>query len=92
MKVGVRVKVRVCVPMVTTRRWSSSEKRMVGSRQSWRCACCALLLPGTFEVDHVTPLHIGGLDCIESNAEALCNQYKRNDPLLRELFGMGTET
>ena len=47
---------------------------MVGARQSWRCACCTLLLPGTFEVDHVTPLHTGGLDCIESNAQALCNQ------------------
>ena len=54
---------------------------MVGSRQSWRCACCASLLPGTFEVDHVTPLHTGGLDCIESNAEALCNQCHANKTL-----------
>ena len=67
--------------MSTTRRWPSSEKRLVGSRQSWRCACCTLLLPGTFEIDHVVPLHTGGLDCIESNAQALCNLCHANKTL-----------
>ena len=46
----------------------------MGARQEWKCARCATLLPATFEVDHVHPLHQGGADCVETNAEALCNQ------------------
>ena len=55
------------------RRWTASEKRLVGARQEWRCADCAALLPATFECDHVQPLHNGGLDELE-NAEALCQR------------------
>ena len=55
------------------RRWTASEKRLVGARQEWRCADCAALLPATFECDHVQPLHDGGLDQLE-NAEALCQR------------------
>ena len=60
--------------MPNHRKWTSSEKRAVGARQNWQCACCRKLLPATFEIDHVTPLHLGGLDCCDTNAEALCNQ------------------
>lgn len=60
--------------MPPKRKWSSSEKREVGFRQQWKCKRCESLLPSTFEVDHVRALHNGGLDCLESNAEALCNQ------------------
>ena len=56
------------------RKWTSSEKRSVGARQEWKCARCATLLPATFEVDHVQPLHRGGADCVQTNAEALCNR------------------
>ena len=59
--------------MPPKRRWTSSEKREVGARQSWRCAHCTELLPATYEIDHKVPLHLGGLDSIEDNAEALCN-------------------
>lgn len=59
--------------MPPKRKWSSSEKREVGFRQQWRCAHCANLLPATYEVDHVKALHNGGEDCLETNAEALCN-------------------
>lgn len=59
--------------MPPKRRWNSSEKRTVAHRQAWRCARCATLLPATYEVDHVHPLHRGGADCLETNAEALCN-------------------
>lgn len=31
------------------------------------------MLPASFELDHVTPLWAGGVDCYESNAQALCN-------------------
>ena len=74
---GARVCVCVCVCvniMPPKRKWTSSEKRSVGARQAWTCARCATLLPATFEVDHVHPLHKGGADCVETNAEALCNQ------------------
>ena len=64
----------MCVNMPPKRKWTSSEKRSVGARQAWTCARCAKLLPATFEVDHVQPLHQGGADCVETNAEALCNQ------------------
>ena len=60
--------------MPSKRKWTSSEKRLVGFRQQWKCKRCAATLPATFEVDHVRALHNGGLDCLESNAEALCNQ------------------
>lgn len=59
--------------MLTHRSWTSSAKRTVGARQEWTCKQCKFLLPATFEVDHVIPLHSGGLDCIDTNAEALCN-------------------
>jgi 5-methylcytosine-specific restriction endonuclease McrA len=59
--------------MPPKRRWTSSEKREVGFRQEWRCARCAATLPATYEIDHVLALHDGGQDCIETNAEALCN-------------------
>ena len=59
--------------MPPKRRWTSSEKRAVGCRQQWKCARCAVILPATFEVDHVTALQNDGVDCIETNAEALCN-------------------
>ena len=59
---------------VRRRRWTSSEKREVGARQGWKCAHCKTSLPATYEIDHITPLHDGGADCLESNAEALCNQ------------------
>ena len=65
---------RVRANMPPKRKWTSSEKRSVGARQAWTCARCATLLPATFEVDHVQPLHKGGADCVVTNAEALCNQ------------------
>lgn len=39
------------------------------------------MLPATYEIDHVCPLHKGGLDCLETNAEALCNQCHANKTL-----------
>lgn len=59
--------------MPPQRKWTSSEKRSVGARQGWKCAHCDAMLPATFEVDHVHALHLGGADCLETNAEALCN-------------------
>ena len=67
--------------MPPRRRWTSSEKRSVGAKQAWKCARCSSMLPATYEIDHVCPLHKGGLDCLETNAEALCNQCHANKTL-----------
>ena len=73
--------------MSARRKWTSSEKRAVGARQLWQCAHCRVLLPATFEIDHVIPLHQGGLDCAETNANALCNQCHAQKTL-RERMAM----
>ena len=67
------------------RKWTSSEKRSVGARQGWKCAHCNAMLPATFEVDHVHALHLGGADCVETNAEALCNACHANKTLQERL-------
>ena len=72
-------------PMPPQRRWTSSEKRSVGARQEWKCAHCGGMLPATFEVDHVRALHLGGADCVETNAEALCNACHANKTLQERL-------
>ena len=73
--------------MSARRKWTSSEKRAVGARQFWQCAHCRALLPATFEIDHVIPLHQGGLDCAETNADALCN-HCHAQKTLRERMAM----
>ena len=53
------------------RKLNGHEKRIVGARQSWKCAHCDEMLQSTYEVDHVVPLHRGGDDDV-SNCHALC--------------------
>jgi hypothetical protein len=55
------------------RTWGVSEQKIVAARQGWKCARCPVMLPASFELDHKTPLWAGGLDCYETNAQALCN-------------------
>ena len=57
---------------MTKRSWSADDKRFVGARAGWKCESCVCVLPAAFEIDHVNPLEDGGLDCIDSNAQALC--------------------
>jgi 5-methylcytosine-specific restriction endonuclease McrA len=54
------------------RKVSSDLKRMVGASQKWTCAHCHQMLPATFEVDHIIPLHEKGTNHID-NLQALCN-------------------
>lgn len=54
------------------RRITAHEKKIVAARQEWKCATCLQLLPSTFEVDHVVPLHNGGADDYQTNCHALC--------------------
>ena len=56
------------------RTWTADEKRIVAARQAWRCKVCTDLLPATFECDHIVPLEAGGPDCLDSNAQSLCNR------------------
>ena len=72
------------------RTWTSDQKRQVAARGSWRCATCLDLLNAAFEIDHVTALENGGLDDIQSNAQALCSnchalktQRERVDRILK---------
>ena len=58
--------------MPLERRWGVAVQKIVGARQKWRCATCDILLPSSYEVDHVKPLWDGGPDCFETNAQALC--------------------
>jgi 5-methylcytosine-specific restriction endonuclease McrA len=53
------------------RRVSEKNKKIVASRQSWRCSECRALLNSTYQVDHKIPLYKGGSNAI-SNLFAMC--------------------
>lgn len=63
--------------------WGSVEARLVGARQSWRCAMCEQMLPGSFQLDHRVPLWKDGTNEL-SNAQALCSTCHSNKTLLEE--------
>ena len=46
-------------------------KKRVAYRQKYRCALCNILLPPTYQVDHITPLFLGGSNH-PTNLQALC--------------------
>ena len=46
-------------------------KRIVAFKQSWTCNYCVRVLPPTYQIDHVVPLHHGGDNTID-NLQALC--------------------
>jgi hypothetical protein len=48
-----------------------SIKREIACAQSWRCNYCKQLLPCSFELDHIRPLHWGGVNQ-RSNYQVLC--------------------
>lgn len=50
---------------------SGTKKKYVASKQNWKCASCSKSLDATFEVNHMTPLYLGGSNHV-SNLEALC--------------------
>jgi hypothetical protein len=54
------------------RTWGASEQKIIAARQGWRCAMCNVMLPSAYECDHRIPLWDGGVDCYETNAQALC--------------------
>ena len=50
---------------------TQAQKKRVAAAHAWRCAACDVLLPATFEVDHVVPLWQGGADAVD-NCQPLC--------------------
>jgi 5-methylcytosine-specific restriction endonuclease McrA len=50
---------------------SELTKKIVASRQKWKCLECRELLDFTYEVDHIKPLYKGGSNDL-SNLRALC--------------------
>ena len=59
------------VPL-TPRGLSEGQKKVIAYRQQYKCAACDCLLPPTYEVDHVTPLALGGTNGL-GNLQALCS-------------------
>ena len=50
---------------------SELSKKIVASRQKWRCKKCKQLLDFTYEIDHIVPLYKGGGNELD-NLRALC--------------------
>ncbi len=55
----------------TKRNVSELSKKIVASRQKWRCKKCKELLDFTYEIDHIVPLYKGGSNELD-NLRALC--------------------
>lgn len=59
------------IPIPSKRSYSTTHRIEVAYRTEYRCACCDMLLPPTFEIDHIIELRDGGLDEY-TNLQALC--------------------
>jgi len=57
--------------MTTARSLTEPEKKIVASRQQWRCSQCDDVLSSAYQVDHTIPLCDGGADDI-ANCTAMC--------------------
>ena len=53
------------------RRVPERDKKAVAYRQQYACARCECVLPPDYEVDHITPLALGGANGL-ANLQALC--------------------
>lgn len=51
--------------------YDSCNRESVACLQKWRCKICNQLLPARYQVDHIRPKALGGLD-EASNLQALC--------------------
>lgn len=54
-----------------------SVKREVAWSQEWKCNVCKQMLPYSFELDHIRPLHWGGLNH-RTNYQVLCGTCHNN--------------
>ncbi len=53
------------------RAYSTTHRIDIAYKSKYKCNMCSILLPPTFEVDHIVELQDGGLD-IYKNCQALC--------------------
>ena len=63
-------------------------KKLIASRQKWRCAVCNKLLDASYEIDHIIPLHRGSssdssLQSLD-NLQALCRSPCHIEKTARE--------
>ena len=65
---------------------SAALKRIIAAAQKWRCDECDVLLPASFEIDHVVPLHLGGSN-ERDNLVALCGTCHREKTYI-ELYNI----
>jgi 5-methylcytosine-specific restriction endonuclease McrA len=60
-----------------TRKLGESIKKQVAYRQQYKCSSCLLLLPPSYQIDHIIPHSISGDDTID-NLTALCPNCHSN--------------
>jgi hypothetical protein len=63
---------------------SESKKKYIAAQQGWKCKECGLVLPATYEVDHIVRLQHGGSNEIE-NLQALCPSCHRNKTMMETM-------
>jgi len=59
------------------RRVSLADKKKIAFQQNYKCNLCHMILPPTYEIDHIIPLFKGGGNKLE-NLQALCPGCHRN--------------
>lgn len=64
---------RNVVPKRRTRRTrlSNYQRNCIAHKQLWQCSKCSILLPPTFQIDHITPISEGGNN-MHVNLQAMC--------------------
>ena len=60
------------IPMVNKRAYSTTHRIEIAYKTKYKCGMCDMLLPPTFEIDHIKELRDGGTDTYD-NLWALCN-------------------
>lgn len=77
------------------RAYSTTHRIEIAYKSKYRCNMCDMILPPTFECDHIVELQDGGMDTYE-NLQAVCNNCHakktranvlRRDKAFKETFG-----
>ena len=68
---GIKEYVKQCMKRVQKRAYSTSHRIEIAYKSKYHCHMCKMLLPPTFEVDHIVELCDGGKDEY-INLQALC--------------------
>lgn len=68
---------------------TEAKKRRIAAKQGYLCASCKNVLPSTWNLDHLVPLHLGGSNSL-SNFQVLCPNCHA-DKSQRELIVIGEE-